>query len=379
MRILHIGLLSHYTKGMTYQDNIIPDINCRDGHEVTYISDVFVYKEGKLVDIGEEDIRLSSNLHLIRFNYDFIINSFITNKIQKVSKLKKYIYEYKPDVILYHGLCGYELVTISQYIKHYSQTILYVDSHEDFNNTAQTLISKIAYKYIHGYFIRRALPYIKSVLYISLETKEFIKKMYKISDTKLKWYPLGGIIHTMEERKDSRERLLSRFCFSENTIILSHSGKMNIGKKTRELLEAFNEISDDRFKLFLFGSIPNECEHTLNSLIEKNKNIIFLGWLNDIGLKEVLLASDMYCQPGTQSATMQMAMCCGCAMMVYPHTSYKPYIDKNGYFVSQKEDIEKVFKEIGLEPNKLCDMSKQSLLFSEKNLDYLKLARLIYE
>ena len=81
MKILHIALLSHFTCGMAYQDNVLVEINAADGHDVTIISDTMYYKDGVLTDGEEEDIILPDGVRLIRLKYDRIVNSFITEKI----------------------------------------------------------------------------------------------------------------------------------------------------------------------------------------------------------------------------------------------------------------------------------------------------------
>lgn len=53
MKILHIGLASHYTENMIYQDNILFELNAKDGHDVTFISDALIFKNGELIEIEE--------------------------------------------------------------------------------------------------------------------------------------------------------------------------------------------------------------------------------------------------------------------------------------------------------------------------------------
>jgi hypothetical protein len=53
MKILHACLASHYTEGMSYQDNLLPDQNAHDGHDVTVISDCYVYQNDRLVEVLE--------------------------------------------------------------------------------------------------------------------------------------------------------------------------------------------------------------------------------------------------------------------------------------------------------------------------------------
>lgn len=50
MKIAYVSLASHYTDGLTYQDNMLAEQSVRDGHEVLVISNTSRYCEGRLVE-----------------------------------------------------------------------------------------------------------------------------------------------------------------------------------------------------------------------------------------------------------------------------------------------------------------------------------------
>lgn len=379
MKILHIGLLSHFTEGMMYQENCLVEENLKDGHEVIFISDTYQYKKGQLIKGLEEDRVLQNGLRLIRLNYDFIIHDFITNKIQKVKKLIDILQEFKPDSILYHGACGYEIMTVSRYVEKNPQTLFYVDSHEDFNNTAKTFIAKLAYKYIHGFFLKKALRNVRKILYISEETKMYLKSMYKISENKLEYFPLGGKIKTEKQKNDAKKKILYDLKIPENCIILCHSGKLSLEKKTKELVYAFNHVTSEIFHLIIVGSVLKENEDELLKLFSSNCRIHYLGWKSGEDLIEILAGSDLYCQPGTQSATMQCAICCGCAAMVYPYNSYRYLMGEDCFYVKSEEEINRLLVKISENPELLIEMKKASFKRAKEYLDYRKLARRICE
>ena len=151
MKILHIGLPSHFTEGMLYQENMLIAMNRADGHDVTIITDVYHYEGSKLVEGPEEDRIMDNCARLIRLKYDRVFHSDLwTEKIQKCRKLKKYLNEIQPDTILYHGVCGYEMMDVAEYCKKHTECHFYMDSHEDYTNSAMTFASKTFYKTIHG-------------------------------------------------------------------------------------------------------------------------------------------------------------------------------------------------------------------------------------
>lgn len=362
-----------------YQDNLLPACHRLDGHEVVFISDVFIYRDGEIVEAQEEDRYLENGVRLIRVKYDRILSSFITSKIQKVNKLKILISEIEPDIILYHGICGKEIMTAAQYVKANPDVLFYADSHEDFNNTARSRIAKLAYKYIHGGFVRNALPFIKKILYISEETKEYLEEMYHIPEEQMEWFPLGGRLFTEKERRASRAKVVSDLGLRNDCIILGHSGKLVPAKKTLELIRAFSCLSDERLRLLIFGSLAKVNGEELKEAIDKDERILFLGWKQGQEINELLLACDLYCQPGTQSATLQAAVCCGCAIMIYPYPSYKDFIDGNGYFVRNQDDIRQALEEITESSERISSMRAKSFEIAEKYFDYKKIAARIYK
>lgn len=374
MRVLHIGLASHYTEGMSYQDNLLPEMNLQEGHEVVFITDTYKYIHGELIHGREEDSVLPNGLRLIRLEYDKIINEFVTVKIQKVHRLRFLLEEIRPDAILYHGLCGYELMAVAEYVKEHG-TVFYADSHEDFTNTAKTPVAKMAYKYIHGFFIKKAMSCINKVLYLSRETKDYLKDMYHLEDAVLEFYPLGGIMQEKCQKEIQRKILIEKMKFPEDVVIFSHSGKLAKEKKTAELLRAFSASADDKMRLLIFGSIPEEQKKELTLLMQKDARVHFLGWKSGQEIIDLLNATDMYLQPGSQSATSQTALCCGCAEVVAPTLSYREMYGDAVIYADSQGELEEVFRRISHKTLRIEDYKEKGRKCAEEKLDYRVLAR----
>ena len=373
MKVLHIGLVSSFTEGMKYQENYLTDENLRAGHEVMFISNASKYINGILTETEEEDIILENGLRLVRLKYDFILCGFLTRKIQKVNRLLSYVEEFEPDAILYHVLCGFELMHVADYVRKNPKTLFYVDSHEFFDNTARTFIAKMAYKYIHGFFIHRAFSAIKKILYICEDSRLFLKEMYKIPDEKMELFPLGGIIQGKEQQTLAREKLLHSFSLDEYSTIFMHSGKMNPEKKTAELLRAFKNIDSNNSFLFIFGMVEEPYKDEIMTLIQNDQRVYFLGWKKGEEITELLCAADVYCQPGSPSATSQLALCCGCAEIVYPSLSYKAlYGDSVLYAENEKSLLEQLKR---LEDKGVLHENKEkAFLRAMSILNYTKIA-----
>lgn len=379
MKILHVCLASHYTEGMTYQDNQLPDQNSRDGHNVIVVSDCYAFHDGDLIKVPEEDRLLESGIRLIRLNFDLIINEIISSKVRKVAKLKILLIKEKPDVVLFHGVAGWEMLTVAKYKKDNPQTKLYIDSHQDFHNSGTFWLSLFfQYRIFNRYLVNKVRRYVDKFLYLSYESKDFIVKMYGLDDSELEFFPLGGNIVSKDRKMIFSQNVRERHNYSSEDILIVHSGKLVANKKTQELIHAFKNIESENFKLLIIGSIPNEEKNILEPLIASDNRIIFLGWKNYDELVEYLCAADIYFQPGTQSATMQNAICCGAPVAVYPYKSHEPYVKDNGFLVTGIQSYIEVFNNILADKSVLTKMSDASYAIASELLDYRILASRLY-
>lgn len=379
MKILHICIASAFTEGMSYQDNLLSEQNLRDGHDVTVISDCHKFVQGRLVYTPPEDLILDNGLHLIRVEYKKIINNFVSSKIRCVPNLYDMITKIGPEVILFHGVAGWELITVAKYKKNHPTISLYIDSHEDFNNSGTNFLSRVLlYRCFNRILTKKALQYTDKILYITYESFQFLKKLYKVPDHKLEYYPLGGIIFGETNRVSIRKKIRKELFIEDDEIILLHSGKMDKLKRTEDIIRAFHKTTDRKLNLILIGSFEEELKSNLEQLVQQDNRIKFLGWKTANELLEYLCACDLYVQPGSQSATMQNALCCGCAVAVYPYISHKWLLNDHAFYIETVEDMITLFNEIINNPNKLHDMQQKGFTLAKEVLDYKVLAKRLY-
>jgi len=379
MKILHICLAAHYTEGMAYQDNQLPDQNAKDGHEVVVVSDCFKYDGSRLIEVQEEDKVLPSGVRLIRLQYDRVINKYISSKVRKVKKLKCIISNEKPQVIVFHGVAGWEMLTSAKYKENHANVKLYIDSHEDFHNSGRFWVSRlIQYRLFNRLIVNRIKRNVDKFLYITYESKNFLSHMYGLREDEMEFYPLGGFIVDRYVKTQCASSIRARHNFLDSDILIIHTGKLDEPKKTRELILAFMKVESQRLKLLIIGSIPKEREQILFPLIERDKRILFLGWKRGEELREYLAGADLYFQPGTQSATMQNAVCSGTPVALYPYPSHTFYQQDNVFYVKDIADYIGVFERILQDDTLLPKMSEASYKIAFEQLDYKVLAARLY-
>ncbi|MGI5977063.1 MAG: glycosyltransferase family 4 protein [Candidatus Limivicinus sp.] len=380
MKIAHIGLASFYTEEMSYQDNELAERNAADGHEVLYISNGGKFKDGKIVETGYEDKLLSSGVRLIRLPYVHILNNFVSDKIRKVKGVYEILNDFSPDVILCHGMASLSCLDAVRYKARHKNVHFLVDCHTDrFNSGMNWLSLHVLHRLFYKSIYQRALPYIDKFLYISDDSRQFAEKNYGIPGDIMEFYPLGGNVPDDNDYNVKRSRRRAELGIGDRDVLLVHSGRLERDKNTVELLKALKNVPELKSNIYIMGYIPEDQKAELEPLIKADSRVKFLGWKSSEELLEYLCACDLYLQPGCQSATMQHALCCRCAVLAYPHDSYKKdYSDGGIIFTKTQEDIENVLRAVAEGVLPIDDMKKKSEEFAADKLDYRRLATRLY-
>lgn len=380
MKIAHIGLGAFFTEGMTYQDNYLSHQNALDGHQVLYVSNAEKYENGITVPTGYQDIVLPDGVRLVRLPYVRVINRFISSKVRKVRGLYRLLEDFAPDVILAHDLTYWSVLDVIRYKKDHPQVTLYADFHAMNDNSGTNWLSlHVLHRIFYRYLVQKALPYVKKYLYVASECKDFSMENYHVPESLMELYPLGGTLPDDDTYVEVRARRRTELGVSESDRLYLHSGKLDALKRTDELLKAFSSVDDPHAVMAIIGKIPEDRKNALQPLIEADPRIRYLGWKSGDELQEYLCAADLYCQPGTQSSTMENAVCNRCPVMVYPYPYYAQDINYgNLILVKTQDDMEQAFAQLKADPARLKVMSAASLRCAEELLDYRKLAARLY-
>ncbi|MBR0599527.1 glycosyltransferase [Sinanaerobacter chloroacetimidivorans] len=379
MNILHIALASAFTEGMTYQENFLIEQNLIDGHNVTIITDCHKFVNGKMVICEEEYSKMRNGATLIRLPYDRIINSFVSGKVRKSSKLKNIIELIRPDVILFHGLASWELYTVADYKQKNPSIKLYADSHADYYTSATNWLSKYL---LHGFFYRKIIKdclfYIDKIFYISVNCRVVLKDLYKVPEKRMEFLPLGGIILDNNIKEKNNKLIRRKLNLTNDDIFLVHAGKLDKNKKTIQLLNEFSKVKSDKLKLGVIGSVSEDIKETFYNCIKSDQRITYLGWKSSDEITNYLNACDIYIQPGKVSALAANAICAGAAVILNDVPDYKPFVINNGWLIKETAEIIKILECIKDDREKIQRMKVQSIAIAKKYLDYNLISQRLY-
>lgn len=381
MRILHLCLANYYVDGYAYQENVLPKINREDGHDVRIIASTETFIDNqRLGYLCPSEYITEYGVPIKRISYVRILNQLLTIKIRAYPHLYEEIESFLPDVIMIHSLGFWSVKDVTRYKKNHPNVKLYADTHAAAYNSGTNWFSlHVLHRIFYKYLVQKAIPYLKKYFYIGESERIFAIENYAVPESLMEYYPLGGILLPDDEYERIRAKRRGELGIGTNMRLYIHSGKLSASKRTKELLEAFSATEDPQAVLAIIGSIPNDMEPVLLPLIESDPRIKYLGWKSGEELQEYLCACDLYCQPGSVSVTMQNAICRNCAIMAYPHLPYTTHLDwGNILWVETQTDMEKVFRSIAENPEKLETLKENSRRCAEELLDYRKLAARLY-
>lgn len=382
MKIVHLCLSCFYIDGYSYQENELVAQNVKDGHDVVVIASTETFgADRQLTYIDAGEYMGSDGARVIRIPY----SRFLPEKIMRKLRIHPGVYDIlraeAPDVILFHGLCGWELLTVARYKSRNPGVKIYADSHEDFNNSARNFLSKyflhlLYYKNI----LKFSLKYLEKILCISQESIIFVRDFYGVRSNILEFYPLGGEVFDDEKYKSIRSKTRILYGVNDVDVLFVQSGKMDRIKKVIESLKCFSKLEGDHYKFIIVGSLQEDIKSDALRLIEKDSRVQFVGWKSTDELRSLLCAADIYVQPGSQSATMQMSICCRCAVILDDVLSHQPFVNGNGWLVGKKISLDDAF--LGASScsrEKLLGMENFSDDIAKRMLDYKSLAKRIYQ
>jgi len=378
MKIIHLCLSNFYIDGFSYQENELVAQNVLDGHDVLVIASTETFVDNmKLGNSLQPGSYMGSDgARVIRLPYRKGPN-FLMKKLRAHPGVYDLLEREKPDVILFHGLCGWELRTAVKYKKNNPWVKLYADSHEDFDNSARNFISKnLLHRLYYKPIIRAALPGIDRIWCVSMDSINFVHGFYGIPRDRIEFFPLGG--HTLSDVEYEKIRAATRkkYAITDEQILIVQSGKMDKLKKLNRSLLEFIKTGSMNLRFMIAGSLHADVKAEAMTLIARDNRISYIGWKSSAELRDLLCAADVYLQPGSKSVTMMMAMCCRCAVIVADIPSNLPFVQENGWILHDDEILEEIFS--ALEKTDIEAMKNTSANIASDMFDYRKLAAKLY-
>ncbi len=377
MRTVHVCLCGPYSDGFAYQENELVAQHVAMGHEVSVLATTETYgADRKLMHMAAGETGTKDGARLIRLPYRQGAPRSVMGKLRMHPDVFEWLEKLAPDVILFHGLCSWELLTVARYKRQHPATLLYADCHEDFNNSARTWSSKwlLHFAYYRS-VLKRCLPWIDKVLCVTVESISFARDFYGVDPALLELYPLGGEVMDDETYKAKRIAMRRQLRVDDSSIVFVQSGKLDVSKQLPQALRAFASVVDSRLRYVIAGQMTPDVLAEGQPLIDADARVCYLGWVKPDALRDLLCAADCYVQPFGQTATTQMSLCCRCAIIVQDLPSHRALFFDNGFLTNEKQRLAVAFQYMVDHADRLEAMRAASGEFARVNLDYRMLAQ----
>lgn len=383
MKIVHLALSCFYIEGFGYQENLIPKYNKLDGHEVAIIASRQSFNtengEPNYTDVG--NYINSDGIKIKRIDYKKGLLRKLYIRLRIYGKTYNAIEEEKPDLIFMHGIQFWDMKEVIRYIKNNPECKLIADNHATYENSATNWLSKnLLHKVIWKNIIQDSLQYIDKIYCITPSTKKLAIEYYKIPEQKTEFLYLGADIieSDIQNSTETRNTVRKELKIPDDATVIISGGKLTAEKKVILLLDAVYQIKNDTLKVILFGSIGDDIRQDLNQKIERDKRIIYLGWINSTEVYKYFFASDIAIFLGTQSALWQQAIGSGLPT-IFNSPEDISYLDMGGNTIFLKNaNINQVKNEI-LQlidiPQKLYKMKDIALKYGYNTFSYQQIAK----
>ncbi|MGV2841382.1 glycosyltransferase [Vibrio cyclitrophicus] len=303
MKILHVNGV--FSDSLMYQENyLIMGLN-ELGHDVYLITGryepEFDFNKGKATkDLGVSNYHGTTIIRLP--DYFYIKNSLIALK-----GLYKEFSSIKPDNIFFHGVSTNLLAGIFYKFRN-PDVVIDIDFHTTSSNSGNSKLSWL----FHGFCKLLCQTFTKSIrnfFCVAPECQKFAIDKYGLPISKLPILPLPGKAFDDAEYDLKRMAFRNEYQLDSEVIVFSHIGKMPEDKETELTIKAFLQYENPNARLVLAGSCSQDFIEFLLGSINEDKRIIYIEWLQQSKLQELLCGSDVLIQPGSLSQVFVDGIC----------------------------------------------------------------------
>ena len=312
MKILMLCEL--YIENLEYQENLLVKYYRKYGHEVTVITstydNVFDYYNDKHDNSTPAKSYEDYGAKIIKLPFKFNI----LGKIKRYTDITKIVEDFQPDLLYVHDIMP-NMFEMLAYKKRNQHVKMIMDYHCDYSNSANNWLSlNVLHKIIRKYrYMDPIKKHISRFYPIVPGSTKFLNEVYGIPLDDMEVLPLGADVDLVAEIKQNNKRkeLRENLNIPQDHKVIFSGGKFTPAKKTDLLLEAFLEINRPDLHLIIVGDADEKNLLYKNKLIDlssNNPNIHWVGWQNNRGVYEHLVASDLAVFPASQSIVWQQAL-----------------------------------------------------------------------
>lgn len=328
MKICNVVISNFYKEGYGYQENVLPQMQMLDGHDVFILTchdNGFPAPSEYINDRGVRVVVLRKNKSIL------LRIPVLTAAIDKSIGLYDRLIAEAPDVIFAHGIYAHDYRWIIKYKRRNPSVKVFVDNHADYyNNKRYNSIAGVLTRFFFSKpIINRMIPLVEKFWGVTPWRVKYLREVFGIPEDKSDLLIMGGDESLIDwERRDQiHYEIRNKYSIPQDAFLIISGGKIDRAKNIDKLIEAVVELNNSNVYLALFGSVENDMNY-LNSY--HNKQINLLGWVPADEAYSLFLAADLGFFPGTHSVLWEQACACGLPCVFKDWDGGFNHVDRGG-------------------------------------------------
>lgn len=376
MKIVHICLCGAMTDGFNYQENVITKYHKKMGNDVTIIASQWIWNsDGKLKRTDKTDYINEDGVKMVRLS---IKHGTVNSRLKTYPDLYGAVEKERPDILFIHDCQFLDIRKLALYAKRHPNVKVYVDNHVDYSNGAHGWLSRnLLHKGLWRFCVKKIEPYVTKFYGVLPARVDFLKEMYDLPANKCELLVMGADDELVEKAANPKIMKETRISLGihENDFLIITGGKIDEWKtQTLLLMEAIQNISAERVRLIVFGSVSDNLKEKVNALVDDVK-IQYVGWLSSEESYNLFGAADLVVFPGRHSVYWEQVAGQGIPMIVkdWPGTHHID-LDGNVLFLEQDkaQEIQGKIQELLDSPSKYelmkYNAQKKRMRFSYRDI-----------
>lgn len=373
MKIMHLMLACFYIDNYSYQENLLPKYHKMQGNDVEIVASLYSFDEngkGIWIEKGSKYVN-EYGIPVTRLEF---ANSLGAKRLRKYIGLADELNRFKPDILFIHGVQFSDISVVVKYLKGNRGTVVYIDNHSDFSNSATNWVSKhIQHEIIWKHYAQMVNPYVKKFYGVLPARVDFLINEYKLPKDKVELLVMGADDESVKnaDNPEAIKSLRSKYGIREDDFLIMTGGKIDRWKtQTLLLMEAVSKIDDEKIKLIVFGSVTQELKAKVEALADGEK-VQYIGWIQAKDSYQYFAAADLVVFPGRHSVFWEQVSAQGIPMLV-KYWDGTTHVDLGGNVEFLKNDsvdeikraIQKVREEDNYDKMKKVAMEKGRACFA---------------
>lgn len=375
MKVLHCCLACFYIDNFTYQENILPRYHKTMGHDVMIVASTESFDQnGELTYVKSGQYNNEDDILVIRLPYVRYMLRKVSSKLRKYIGLKSVLESFEPDFIFIHDVQFLDISIIRKYAQKNKVKIV-ADCHTDFSNSARSFVSRyLLHGIIYKYCAKQIEPYVSMFYGVLPARVDFLRQVYDLPYEKTELLVMGAEDEKANIAMRHSNILANRKLHNidDEDFLIVFGGKIDKAKKqVLILMDAVNQIDDNKIKLIIFGSIIPD----MKTIVEKkcSDRVRYIGWATANQSYDYFGMADVACFPGRHSVYWEQVAGMGIPLIVKKWEG-TTHVNVSGNVVFLDYDSIFEIKKAIMEVKSNYNMYKEKAIEAKNTFMYSKIA-----